>query len=203
MPALKKRPADQGALAMQTTNRDVQNPLFLIIFIGSTLAAAALAISGAWTWDEGSAGLRLAGGDLFVVGNFLLTIAYHVPPPDIFAMLPPDPVDRRHRSGRRSTSSPTPTCTRSTISSSAAATSPATPATKPDCQATTAGTATTSPSIRRSGERRCSPRALTPASSTSVSKPGGSSPINPSTAARLRRSRNGFAYRDPSVLSCR
>ena len=70
MPALKKLPADQGAAAMQNINRDVQNPLFLVIFIGSTLAAAALAISSTWTWDEGSAGLRLAGGGLFVVGNF-------------------------------------------------------------------------------------------------------------------------------------
>jgi uncharacterized membrane protein len=79
MPALKKLPADQGALAMQTINRDVQNPLFLLIFMGSTLVAAAIAVSTAWTWDESAAGLRLAGGGVFVIGNFLLTMAYNVP----------------------------------------------------------------------------------------------------------------------------
>ncbi len=64
---------------MQTINRDVQNPLFMVLFMGSTLVAAAIAVSTAWTWDEGSAWLRLTGGGLFVAGSFLLTIAYHVP----------------------------------------------------------------------------------------------------------------------------
>ena len=64
---------------MRTINRDVQNPLFMVLFMGSTLVATAIAVSTAWTWDKGSAWLRLTGGGLFVVGSFLLTIAYHVP----------------------------------------------------------------------------------------------------------------------------
>ena len=59
MPALKKLPPEQGALAMQTINRDVQNPLFMVLFMGSTLVATAIAVSTAWTWDEGAAWLRL------------------------------------------------------------------------------------------------------------------------------------------------
>jgi uncharacterized membrane protein len=72
-------PADQGAAAMQQMNRDIQNPLFMLVFMGSTLVAAAIAVSTAWTWDEGSPWLRLTGGGLFVIGNFLLTVAYNVP----------------------------------------------------------------------------------------------------------------------------
>jgi uncharacterized membrane protein len=79
MPALRKLPTEQGALAMQHINRDIQNPLFMVVFMGSTVLAAAIAISTAWTWDDGSPVLRLAGGALFVVGNFLLTIGFHVP----------------------------------------------------------------------------------------------------------------------------
>jgi uncharacterized membrane protein len=79
MPALRKLPAPDGAAAMQQINREIQNPLFLLVFMGSTLIAAAIAVSTAWTWDQPWAGLRLAGGSTFVAGNFLTTMAYNVP----------------------------------------------------------------------------------------------------------------------------
>lgn len=79
MPALKRMPADHGAAAMQHISRDIQNPLFMVLFMGSTFVAAGVAVSTAWTWDEGTPWLRLAGGIVFVVGNFVLTVAYHVP----------------------------------------------------------------------------------------------------------------------------
>lgn len=47
-----------------------------IVFVGASLVAAAVAISTAWTWDQSSPWLRLSGGALFVLGNFLLTAAY-------------------------------------------------------------------------------------------------------------------------------
>jgi uncharacterized membrane protein len=79
MPALSKLPDADGATAMQHINREIQNPLFLLVFSGSTLAAGAIAVSTAWTWDEGAPWLRLIGGGLFVVGNVVTTIAYNVP----------------------------------------------------------------------------------------------------------------------------
>lgn len=79
MPALSKLPDADGATAMQHINREIQNPLFLLVFSGSTLAAGAVAVSTAWTWDEGAPWLRLIGGGLFVVGNVATTIAYNVP----------------------------------------------------------------------------------------------------------------------------
>jgi uncharacterized membrane protein len=79
MPALERLPAHEGAAAMQHINRDIQNPWFVVAFLGSTIAAGAVAVSTVWTWDEGSPGLRLAGGALFVLGNFVVTVAYHIP----------------------------------------------------------------------------------------------------------------------------
>ena len=79
MPALKKLPAAHGAAAMQHINREIQNPLFLFVFMASTLIAATVAVSTAWTWHQPNAGVRLAGGAAFVVGNFAVTMAYNVP----------------------------------------------------------------------------------------------------------------------------
>jgi uncharacterized membrane protein len=79
MPALRRLPADQGAVAMQTINRDVQNPLFLVVFVGAAILGAAIVVSAAWTWDQSAAGLRLGGGALLFVGSFVLTVVYHVP----------------------------------------------------------------------------------------------------------------------------
>ncbi|WP_165358608.1 anthrone oxygenase family protein [Haloactinopolyspora alba] len=44
--------------------------------MAATTVAAAVAIATAWTWGQGSPWLRLSGGTLFVLGNFLLTAAY-------------------------------------------------------------------------------------------------------------------------------
>jgi uncharacterized membrane protein len=79
MPALRRLPDARGMPAMQKINDTIQNPWFFVVFVGTALVGAALAVSAAWTWDEPGAGLRLAGGLCYVVGAFVLTIAYHVP----------------------------------------------------------------------------------------------------------------------------
>jgi len=79
MPALDRLPPNEGTAAMQKVNSTIQNPLFLLLFMGTGLAGAALAMSSVWTWDEPNAGLRLAGGLLYFFGVFVLTMAYHVP----------------------------------------------------------------------------------------------------------------------------
>ncbi len=79
MPALDRLPHDQGAAAMQKINIVIQNPVFLLAFMGTAFAAAALAITSAWTWDEPNSALRLAGGLLYLFGVIVLTFAYHIP----------------------------------------------------------------------------------------------------------------------------
>jgi len=79
MPALDRLPHDQGTAAMQKINIVIQNPVFLLAFMGTAFAAAALAITSAWTWDEPNSALRLAGGLLYLFGVIVLTFAYHIP----------------------------------------------------------------------------------------------------------------------------
>ena len=79
MPALARLDSGQGLEAMQRVNRAILNPLFLVTFLASGLAGAALAVSSAWTWDQAGAELRLAGGLLAFGGGLVLTAAYHVP----------------------------------------------------------------------------------------------------------------------------
>ena len=79
MPALDRLGHPAGMRAMQAINADIQNPLFLLVFLGSGLTGAALAVSAAWTWDQPGAGYRLAGGLLIALGSLVLTVAYHVP----------------------------------------------------------------------------------------------------------------------------
>jgi uncharacterized membrane protein len=78
MPALRRLPPSSGLAAMQAINRAILNPLFIIVFVGTALATAAVVATTLWTWDEGAA-LRLAGGLCYLVGAFGLTAAYHVP----------------------------------------------------------------------------------------------------------------------------
>jgi uncharacterized membrane protein len=79
MPALDRLGHPGGMRAMQAINADIQNPLFLLVFLGSGVAGAALAVSAAWTWDQPGAGYRLAGGLLIALGSLVLTVVYHVP----------------------------------------------------------------------------------------------------------------------------
>jgi uncharacterized membrane protein len=64
-----------GAAAMNAINRVILRSAFMPLFLGSTLACAALAILGmiAGSW------LLIAGGVLYVIGMFMVTMAFNVP----------------------------------------------------------------------------------------------------------------------------
>ena len=91
MPALRRLPPPSGIATMQAINRAILNPIFMVVFMGTTVAAAALAVTALWTWDDGAGTLRLVGGLSYVVGAFLLTAAYHVPRNNAIDQL--DPAD--------------------------------------------------------------------------------------------------------------
>lgn len=79
MKALARVPSAEGIAAMQSINVVVLNPLFLGIFMGTTVISvlvAALAIKG---WATPSAPYFLAGALLYVVGTFLVTGLGNVP----------------------------------------------------------------------------------------------------------------------------
>jgi uncharacterized membrane protein len=90
MPALRRLSPSSGLATMQAINRAILNPVFMLVFMGTTFVAAALAVSALWTWDEGGAGLRLAGGLCYLIGSFGITAAYHVPRNNAIDVLDPD-----------------------------------------------------------------------------------------------------------------
>lgn len=79
MQALAGLPAPAGLAAMNAINRDILRSLFMPLFFGTTLAAAALAIAGVLRWGEPGAAAAAIGGVLYVAGMFGVTMVCNVP----------------------------------------------------------------------------------------------------------------------------
>ncbi|PRX46564.1 putative membrane protein [Prauserella shujinwangii] len=77
--AFRLLPAAQGIAAMQSVNRTVRTPSFLLVFTGTAVLGAALAGWAAVTGAGHGGGWLLAGGVLYVAGTFVLTGAVHIP----------------------------------------------------------------------------------------------------------------------------
>ena len=89
MTALGRRlPAAHGIAAMQAINVAILNPVFLLLFVGTTASSVLLAVTAPFG-DEPGAIWRLVGGVLFVVGAFLVTVVCNVPLNDALAKVDP------------------------------------------------------------------------------------------------------------------
>jgi uncharacterized membrane protein len=89
MKALGRLPPAQGVAAMQSINVVVINPVFLIAFFGTAVACVAVAISALTAWHKPGAAYLLAGGLLYLVGSFLVTIVFNVPRNSALAAVDP------------------------------------------------------------------------------------------------------------------
>jgi uncharacterized membrane protein len=79
MQALAQLPASQGTAAMQRINVVVLNPLFLGVFMGTALLAAACVVASFFPWSAPRSPLLLAAGLLYLLGSFYVTSAFNVP----------------------------------------------------------------------------------------------------------------------------
>lgn len=79
MRALAQLPASQGIAAMQRINVVVLNPLFLGVFIGTALLAAACVVVSFFPWSLPRSALLLAAGLLYLGGSFYVTRVFNVP----------------------------------------------------------------------------------------------------------------------------
>ena len=70
---------EAGARAMQSINRVIVQSAFLPLFFASTLACAALAVLGLMGFGGDTSLLMAAGGGVYVVGMFVVTVAGNVP----------------------------------------------------------------------------------------------------------------------------
>ncbi|MCA1490912.1 DUF1772 domain-containing protein [Sinorhizobium alkalisoli] len=84
MRALSRLPAEQGIAAMNAINVAIQNPLFLVAFMGTAILGLALIVAAFIMGERGSY-LLAAGGLAYLVGTFLVTVIFNVPLNDALA----------------------------------------------------------------------------------------------------------------------
>lgn len=68
-----------AAQAMNAINVQIVQSWFMPLFLGTTLAGLALAVIGVLKWGETCATAMLAGGAIYVIGMFGVTMACNVP----------------------------------------------------------------------------------------------------------------------------
>lgn len=79
MPALGRVPDEHGHGAMNAINVAVYTPSFMILFIGTALLSAVLAVWSLFSIENLASQLVLVGSLLYLVGCFGVTIAFNVP----------------------------------------------------------------------------------------------------------------------------
>lgn len=79
MKALGSQPSANGMAAMQSINVTVLNPLFLTVFAGTALLCLALALHSLFRWQGSGSGWVIAGGILYILGCFAITMLLNVP----------------------------------------------------------------------------------------------------------------------------
>jgi len=90
MKALGQLPASHGIAAMQRINVTVLGPLFLGVFVGTTVLAGICVLAGFFPWGTPRSMLLLAAGLLYAVGTFGVTVAMNVPRNERLAKLDAD-----------------------------------------------------------------------------------------------------------------
>ncbi|WP_149550974.1 DUF1772 domain-containing protein [Streptomyces marokkonensis] len=89
MRGLAALPPAQGVAAMQAVNVAAVRPAFMLVFLGSAVLCAVLTVVTFVLWpDEGAVEL-LAGGALYLLGSFGLTVVANIPRNDVLARLEP------------------------------------------------------------------------------------------------------------------
>ncbi len=89
MPALSHRPVPEAIALIQKTNTVILNPVFWLVFGGTSLLSLGLAISTVLRLDRPASGLLLAAAIVFFVGMFVVTVAANVPLNDELAAVDP------------------------------------------------------------------------------------------------------------------
>ncbi len=79
MKALGRIDQVSGIDAMNVINAVIVRSLFMPLFLGTTLTATAFAVLAVFRWGEPGAVAMLAGSVIYVIGMFIVTMAFNVP----------------------------------------------------------------------------------------------------------------------------
>jgi uncharacterized membrane protein len=93
MKALGRLPPTQGIAAMQSINVVVINPWFLSVFLGTAVSCLVLLFGGIARWRIPGAPYLVAGSAFYLLGSFLVTMAFNVPRNNALAALAPNAAD--------------------------------------------------------------------------------------------------------------
>jgi uncharacterized membrane protein len=93
MKALGQLPAREGIAAMQRINAVVLNPLFLAVFVGTTVLSAICVLAGFFPWGTRRSAWLLLAGLLYLFGAFGVTAACNVPRNERLARMDADSPD--------------------------------------------------------------------------------------------------------------
>lgn len=91
MKAFARLPAAEGMAAMQSVNIAVLNPVFLSAFVGTAAICLLAVVASVLHWQDPRAVYLFAGGLLYLLGCFGVTMAFNVPRND--ALAPARPSD--------------------------------------------------------------------------------------------------------------
>ncbi|MGW3726673.1 anthrone oxygenase family protein [Streptomyces sp. NPDC000851] len=79
MRGLAALPPPQGVAAMKAINVTAVQPAFMIVFLGSALLCAVIAVVTLVVWPEEGAVEVLLGSALYLIGSFGVTVVANVP----------------------------------------------------------------------------------------------------------------------------
>lgn len=79
MTAFARMAPASGIAAMSAINDVILRSLFMPLFAGTTLAALILLGVGTFLWSEPGSLAMAVGGGIYVVGMFIVTMAFNVP----------------------------------------------------------------------------------------------------------------------------
>src|SRR5690242_18856478 len=85
MKAFARLPAAEGMAAMQSVNIAVLNPVFLSVFVVTAVVCVLAVVASVLHWQDPRAVYLLAGGLLYLLGCFGVTMAFNVPRNDALA----------------------------------------------------------------------------------------------------------------------
>lgn len=90
MKALSEIPPPKGIAAMQSINRVIVRPAFLIVFLGTGFACALVVGLGWQQLRNAALAWAIVGGVVYVLGSIVVTIVFNVPLNNRLAAVDPE-----------------------------------------------------------------------------------------------------------------
>lgn len=89
MRGLARIPPAAGIAAMQAINIVILNPIFGLVFFGTTAVCAVVTVAAVVQWHQPASASLFAGGLLYLIGAFGVTIVCNVPRNNALAAVDP------------------------------------------------------------------------------------------------------------------